>query len=133
MKAIIRSQEMSFRKLWMTTFTVVFGVITAQAKAPKFAPPAPLTPAQTALVQKAIAQEKLTVKAIQEHTPVVQTYIQNMRPDPKLYSVPDSDQYMPGRVDFSRAFSDKEYAARGSSRGFFKGSVGFLSGLTKAF
>src|SRR5579883_297207 len=133
MKAIIRSQEMSFRKLWMTTFTVVFGVITAQAKAPKFAPPAPLTPEQTALVQKAIAQEKLTVKAIQEHTPVVQTYIQNMRPDPKLYSVPESDQYMLGRVDFGKTFSNKGYETKSASRGFFKGSFKYVSGLTKAF
>ena len=124
---------MSFRKLWMTTFTVVFGVITAQAKAPKFAPPAPLTPEQTALVQKAIAQEKLTVKAIQEHTPVVQTYIQNMRPDPKLYSVPESDQYMLGRVDFGKTFSNKGYETKSASRGFFKGSFKYVSGLTKAF
>ncbi len=124
---------MLFRKLWIITAAVTLGALTAQAKTQKYAPANPLTPEQSALVQKAVAREKATVQAIQKNTPVVQTYIQNMRPDPKLYAVPDSDQYMLGRVDFSRAFSDKEYAARGSSRGFFKGSVGFLSGLTKAF
>lgn len=124
---------MSFRKLWMTGLTVSLGVLAVQAKTAKFAPPVPLTPAQTALIQKAIAQEKETVKAIQQHTPVVQTYIQNMRPDPKLYSVPDSDQYMLGRVDFGKTFSSKGYDAKTSSHGFFKGSLKFMGGLTKAF
>src|ERR1700749_895751 len=75
----IRSQEMSFRKLWMTGVTVSLAVLTVQAKTPKYAPPVPLTPEQSALIQKAVAQEKVTVKAIQEHTPVGQTYFQNMR------------------------------------------------------
>jgi len=123
---------MSFRKFWMTGLTVSLVVLTVQAKTPRFAPPVPLTPAQTALVQKAIAQEKATVKAIQEHTPVVQTYIQNMRPDPKLYSVPESDQYMLGRVDFGKTFSDKGYEVRSASHGFFKGSFRYVTGLTKA-
>jgi hypothetical protein len=128
----IRSQEMSFRKLWMTGLTVSLAVLTVQAKTAKFAPPVPLTPAQTALVQKAIAQEKVTVKAIQAHTPVVQTYIQNMRPDPRLYSVPESDQYMLGRVDFAKTFNNKGYEVKAPSHGLFKGSVKFVSGLTKA-
>jgi hypothetical protein len=100
---------MSFRKLWMTGVTVSLAVLTVQAKTPKYAPPVPLTPEQSALIQKAVAQEKVTVKAIQEHTPVVQTYIQNMRPDPKLFSVPESDQYLLGRVDFGKTFSNKGY------------------------
>jgi len=124
---------MSFSKLWMTGLTVSLGVLTVQAKTAKYAPPVPLTPAQTALVQKAIGQEKATVKAIQAHTPVVQTYIQNMRPDPKLYSVPESDQYMLGRVDFGKTFSNKGYETKTTSHGFFKGSFKYVSGLTKAF
>ena len=124
---------MSFRKLWMTGLTVSLAALTIQAKTAKFAPPVPLTPAQTALVQKAIAQEKTTVKAIQEHTPVVQTYIQNMRPDPKLYSIPESDQYMLGRVDFGKSFNNKGYETKSTSHGFFKGSFKYVSGLTKAF
>jgi hypothetical protein len=124
---------MSFRKLWMTGLSVSLGVLTAQAKTAKFAPPVPLSPAQTELIQRAIAQEKVTVKAIQEHTPVVQTYIQNMLPDPKLYSVPESDQYMLGRVDFGKSFSNKGYETKSSSHGFFKGSFKYIGGLTKAF
>lgn len=125
---------MSFRKLWMTGLTVVLAVCTVQAKkTPKYAPLVPLTPEQNALVEKAIAQEKETVKAIQKHTPVVQTYIQNMRPDPKLYSVPESDEYLLGRVDFGKGFSNKGYETKSTSHGFFKGSFKYVSGLTKAF
>jgi len=125
---------MSFRKLWLTGVTVSLAVLTVQAaKTPKYAPPVPLTPEQSALIQKAVAQEKVTVKAIQEHTPVVQTYIQNMRPDPKLYSVPDSDQYLLGRVDFGKTFSNKGYETKSTSHGFFKGSFKYMTGLTKAF
>ena len=124
---------MSFRKLWMTGVTVSLAVLTMQAKTPKYAPPVPLTPEQSALIQKAVAQEKVTVKAIQEHTPVVQTYIQNMRPDPKLYSVPESDQYLLGRVDFGKTFTNKGYETKSTSHGFFKGSFKYMTGLTKAF
>lgn len=124
---------MPVRKMWMAGLTVTLAVVTAQAKTPKYVPPAPLTPEQSALVEKAIAQEKVTVKSIQKHSPVVQTYIQNMRPDPKLYSVPESDQYMLGRVDFGKSFNDKDYATRSPSHGFFKGSFKYVSGLTKAF
>jgi hypothetical protein len=124
---------MFFRNLWVTSLAVSLGGLTVQAKTAKFAPPVPLTPAQTALIQKAIGQEKTTVKAIQEHTPVVQTYIQNMRPDPRLYSVPESDQYMLGRVDFGKSFTNKGYEAKSTSHGLFKGSFKYVSGLTKAF
>jgi hypothetical protein len=124
---------MSFRKLWMTGLAATMMVISAQAKAPKYAPLVPLTPEQTALIQKAIAQEKATVQAIQKRSPVVQTYIQNARPDSKLNSAPESDQYMLGRVDFAKGFSNKGYESKSASKGFFKGSFKYLSGLTKAF
>ncbi|QNI32613.1 hypothetical protein H7849_00895 [Alloacidobacterium dinghuense] len=127
------SSEMSFRRLSLTGLAVFSVVLTVQAKTAKVAPPTPLTPAQTELVQKAIAQEKTTVKAIQERTPVVQTYIQNMRPDPQLYLIPESDQYMLGRVDFGKTFNNKGYETKASSHGFFKGSFKYVSGLTKAF
>ena len=124
---------MSFRRLWLTGLALSLSVLSAQAKTAKLPPPTPLTPAQAALVQKAIEQEKFIVKAVQQHTPVVQTYIQNMRPDPKLYSVPESDQYMLGRVDFGKAFTDVGYETKAPSHGLFKGSLKYITGLTKAF
>ena len=39
-------------------------------------------------MQKSIGQEKILIKAIQQRTPLVETYIQDTRPDVKLYQVP---------------------------------------------
>src|SRR5215475_15698061 len=64
-----------------------------------------LTPEQTALLAKASSQEKFVVKTILQHPPLVQTYIQHMQQDPQLGSVPTSDEYLLGRVDFGRTFT----------------------------
>lgn len=124
---------MNLRNVWTTTLLMTLGVTAAQAKE-KYAPPVTLTPEQSALVKKAIASEKITIKSIQQHSPLVQTYIQNMKGDAKLYAVPVSDQYMLQRVDFAKGFYGKSYSAEGGSKhSLFKGSAEALLGLTKAF
>jgi len=126
-----------YRNLLMLGITLLLGVPVSQAKAkePRGPGPVPLTPQQQRLVQQAIAREKVVVKQIQKSTPVVQSYIQDLRSDVKLYQVPVSDQYMIGRVDFGKAFVADEYAQRSqeASHGFFRGSFHFMSDLTKAF
>ena len=57
-----------------------------------------LTASQNALIDKAVAREKEVVKTVKERAPLVETYIQNMRPDPALGQVPESDQHFLGRV-----------------------------------
>ena len=126
---------MSHRNLCALGLAVLLTVSTAYAKKEtRYAPPTPLTPEQAALVEKAVAREKATVKLIQKSTPVVQTYIQNMGPDPKLQSVPVSDTYMVARVDFGKTFSANPYESRNTkAKGFFKGSMRFISDLSKSF
>ena len=125
---------MSHRNICTLGLAMLLTVTAAQAKKEtRYAPPTPLTPEQAALVQKAVDREKSTVKLIQKSTPVVQTYIQNMRPDPKFQTVPVSDEYMVARVDFGKSFSANPYETKAKSKGFFKGSMKFLSGLTKSF
>ena len=123
---------MTLRRVWITSLLLTLTASVAQAKT-KYQPPSPLSPEQSALVQKAIAAEKVTIKQIQKHSPLVQTYIQNMRPDQVLYAVPESDQYLLGRVDFGKSITDTSYSSEGSSHGLFKGSMKYVSGLTKAF
>jgi hypothetical protein len=122
-----------FRKLTVLGLAVSFSLSAAHAKNTHTLPPVPLTPQQTDLIQKAIARERVTIRQIQKSTPVVQTYIQDMRPDPKLYQVPVSDQFMIGRVDFSKTFSADEYAGKKSSNGFFKDSLKFVTGISSSF
>src|SRR5271156_6554820 len=92
-----------------------------------------LTPQQIALIEKASTEEKSLVKAVQEHAPLVQTYIQHFSSDPKLGPVPDGDQYMLGRVSFGHTFTDTLYAKNAPKKRVLSGSEQFLNGLTRAF
>ncbi len=124
-------------KLWKISLPflmVMLGVNLAYAKKePKYEKAHQLTQDQVALVEKAIAREKVVIKNIQERTPLVETYIQDMKPDEKLYQVPTNDTYMLSRVDFHKSFTDKPYAARTQAKhGFFKGSMSALANIGKA-
>ncbi len=126
---------MKFRKISLTFLMFTLGIGLAYAKKePKYEQAHQLTAEQSALVDKAIAREKVIIKNIQERTPLVETYIQEMRPDDKLYQVPTNDTYMLNRVDFHKTFGDKPYAARTSSakHGFFKGSSAAFASIGKA-
>jgi hypothetical protein len=103
-------------------------------KTPKYEQIRTLTPEQSALVQKAVDREKVLIKEIQQRTPLVETYIQDTRPDVKLYQVPVEDQYMLSRVDFGKVFYDRTYTPRSDAKkgGWFKGSLASITGLTKA-
>jgi hypothetical protein len=124
-------------KFWKTSLTFLMITLSMNVafakKEPKYEKAHQLTPEQAALVEKAIAREKVIIKSIQQRTPLVETYIQEMRPDDKLFQVPTSDTYMLNRVDFRKTFTDKPYSARSEkSHGFFKGSIAAFSNIGKA-
>jgi len=125
---------MKFLKISLPLLMIAMSTNLAYAKKePKYQQAHQLTPEQAALVEKAIGREKVVIKNIQQRTPLVETYIQNMRPDEKLYQVPTSDYYMLSRVDFRKAFGDKSYATRATKEhGFFKNSMGALGNIGKA-
>jgi hypothetical protein len=98
-----------------------------------------LTPAQNALIDKAIVREKEVIKVVKERAPLVETYIQNMKPDPALLQVPESDQHFLARVDFNKVIGDEAYTqnkgnfeAKKSKFAFFKNSLGALGGLSSS-
>jgi hypothetical protein len=125
---------MKFRKMFAPLLILVLTTAVAHAKKqPKYEQAHQLTPEQAALVDRAIGREKVLIKDIQVRTPLVETYIQNTKPDVKLYQVPVSDEYMLSRVDFGKGFFDKTYQPRAQNKkGFFKGSFSAITGLTKA-
>lgn len=130
---------MKFRKISITFLMLVLGVTCAYAKKKeqRYAQVHPLTADQNALVEKAVVREKIVIKNIKERTPLVETYIQDTRPDVKLYMVPVDDYYVLSRVDFARAFTNETYTPRMDAKGkkathsFFKGSLHAVTGLTK--
>jgi hypothetical protein len=126
---------MTFRKISLTFLILTLGVGCAYArKQPKYEQAHQLTPAQSALVDKAIVREKVLIKNIQQRTPLVETYIQNTKPDIKLYQVPIQDEYMLSRIDFSKGFFDRTYTPRtpAKGKGFFKNSIASVTGISKA-
>ena len=50
-----------------------------------------LSAEQSALIDKAVLREKAVIKVVRERTPLVETYIQNMKPDPVMRQIPESD------------------------------------------
>jgi hypothetical protein len=94
----------------------------------------PLAPEQQALIQKAIEQERILINNIRQRTPLVETYIQNTRPDVKLHRVPVADTYVLSRVDFGKAFYDTSYPSRSETEkpGWLKGSLASVTYLTRA-
>jgi len=97
------------------------------------------TAAQNALIDKAILREKDVVKAVRDRAPLVETYIQNMKPDPVLYQVPETDQHFLARVDFSRVINGDEYKDNKGNFGTkksrflnFKNSVTALTGISNS-
>jgi hypothetical protein len=83
-----------------------------------------LTAAQNALIDKAIVREKEVVKVVKERAPLVETYIQNMKPDALLLQVPESDQHFLARVDFSKVINDESYK---ENKGNFEAKKGHLA------
>ena len=98
---------LSVRKAWM--FAVVFTASVAMA-----APDSPVSkPDQSvnhALTESIFYQEAKLVENMHKYTPVVETYIQNTRPDNELGEVPASDKYFLGRLVLDKhGINDKNY------------------------
>jgi hypothetical protein len=95
------------------------------------------TAAQYALIDKAILREKEVIKTVKERAPLVETYIQNMKPDPVLSQVPESDQHFLARIDFSKVINDDSYKnnkgnfhTKKSQLDSFKHSFNALAGIS---
>jgi hypothetical protein len=88
-----------------------------------------LTAAQNALIDKAIVREKEVIKVVKDRAPLVETYIQNMKPDPVLLEVPESDEHHLARVDFSKVINDDLYKDNKGNFAAKKSKLAFLDSL----
>lgn len=74
----------------------------------------PLTP--EAVLDRIIAQEQAEVGLVRQYSPLVETYIQYLRPDKTTGAAPDGDKYFLGRAELSRGVDllplDKEAAIK---------------------
>jgi Peptidase family M48 len=74
--------------------------LAALAQDPSIATHEPATMSQ--VVDKIVEQEQAEMNAIRKYSPLVETYIQTVRPDKDLGSVPDGDRYFLGRAELDK-------------------------------
>ena len=83
------------RTLNMLPVALAFGALPLAAAAQQ-----PTTPSQ--VVDKIVAQEQVEMQMLRQYSPLVETYIQNLRPDKQLGSVPEGDKYFLGRAELAK-------------------------------
>ncbi len=59
-------------------------------------------PAVSEVVDKIVRQEQVEVQYLRQFSPLVETYIQNLRPDKQLGAVTDGDKYFLGRAELGK-------------------------------
>jgi hypothetical protein len=69
--------------------------------------PQPVTMDQ--VVDRVIEREHGLIKFLSNRTPVVETYLQNLRPDTQLGAIPSEDHYFLGRMDMGATVDRQDY------------------------
>ena len=59
-------------------------------------------PTLNEIVDKIVAQEQVEVQMLRQYSPIVETYIQTLRPDKELGAVPNGDKYFLGRAELAK-------------------------------
>jgi hypothetical protein len=93
------------RKLATTILGLILsglGAVVAEAT-PKPADQQPRT--MEDVIDRVITNENRAVQQIRQYSPLVETYIQNLKPDKDLGYAPAGDKYFLGRADFSKGVS----------------------------
>jgi Peptidase family M48 len=75
-----------------------------------------------------IQREHLLMDMLKTRTPLVETYLQNLKSDPQLGAVPKEDHYFLGRLDLAQGMDRRDYLTHDES---FQRNL--LGGVTKLF
>src|ERR1700732_2613040 len=86
------------------------------------------TPSKVEIVNKIIAQERAEVQSLRQYSPLVETYIQNLRPDKRQGAVLDTDKYFLGRAHLAKGVElEPLIHSAGNKRNIFGGLQNFFS------
>ena len=92
------------RKVATAIFVLILsGVGTIAAKAA--AGPADQARTMSDVIDRVITNENRANQQIKQYSPLVETYIQNLKPDKELGYAPAGDKYFLGRADFAKGVS----------------------------
>jgi len=81
------------------------------------------------VVDRTILREHGLMELLKTRTPLVETYLQNLKADQKLGAVPSEDHYFLGRLDLGESIDRRDYLSRDES--FQKNLLGGVSKLFK--
>src|SRR6184192_3938858 len=92
------------RKVATAIFVLILSGLETMAatEAPK---PADQARTMSEVIDRVITNENRANQQIKQYTPLVETYIQNLKPDKDLGYTPAGDKYFLGRADFSKGVS----------------------------
>jgi Peptidase family M48 len=79
------------------------------------------------VVDRLVEREHDLIKMLETRTPVVETYLQNLRLDPQLGAVPKDDRYFLGRMDLAESIDRRDFLKETSMEKHL------LGGFTKLF
>jgi hypothetical protein len=108
---------------------------TAQPAASQATNPAAASAATSApttmdqVVDRSIVREHALMDMLKTRTPLVETYLQNLKSDQKLGPVPSEDHYFLGRLDLADSVDRRDYLSKDES--FEKNLLGGVSKLFK--
>ena len=80
------------------------------------------------VVDRTIEREHALMDLLKKRTPLVETYLQNLKPDPQMGPVPSEDHYFLGRLDLSDTVDRRDYLSKDTSL-----QNRMLGGFTKLF
>jgi len=88
------------------------------------------------VIDRIISREHVVVTTLRQYSPLVETYIQNVRPEGELGSVPAGDKYFLGRAELAsgvelRSLTEKSGVTHkifGGLKGFFSFAIQYLPG-----
>jgi hypothetical protein len=82
------------------------------------------------VIDRAMEREAQFNKNLREYNPIVETYIQNMKPDTELGAVPESDRYFLGRMSFHGKVGQKSFVDD-NNPGFFSKTYKKMTGFMR--
>jgi hypothetical protein len=91
---------------------------------------APSTPSTTMdwVVDRAVEREHALMEMLKTRTPLVETYLQNLKFDPQVGPAPVQDHYFLGRMDLGESLDRRDYLSKDTS---FESRL--LGGFTRLF